>query len=144
MNNLEKAKKILSDGGYTCVLYNGKETVCSTERGVAPLLKLYDENVDYSSFSAADKVVGNGAAFLYVLLQIKELHAFVISTPALKTLTDNNIKVTFDTKTSAIRNRTNTGFCPIESAVTNITSPKKALTAIKAKVQGDRKALQST
>ena len=43
LNNLEKAKKILSDGGYTCVLYNGRDTFCSTERGVAPLLKLYDE-----------------------------------------------------------------------------------------------------
>ena len=86
-------------------------------------------------YSAADKVVGNGAAFLYVLLKIKEVHANIISKSACMTLKNNNIPVTYDTLVEAIRNRDNTGFCPIEEAVAGISSPDDALVAIRNKLK---------
>ena len=66
--DLENAKKILSDGSYTCVLCKGKDTVSSSFRGVKPLLDLLDSGKDFSGYSAADKVVGRATAFLYCLL----------------------------------------------------------------------------
>lgn len=134
MNNLEKAKKILSESDYTCVICSDTDIQTSTERGVAPLLQWLDYGKELSEYSAADKVVGNGAAFLYILLNIRELHADVISRAAYKTLKDNNIPVTYTTLTEAIRNRDNTGFCPIEAAVREITDPIEALIAIRKKL----------
>lgn len=131
MNNLEKAKKMLSESEYTCVLCSDDDIMTSTKRGVAPLLQWLDEGKNLSGYSAADKVIGKGAAFLYVLLGIKEVYANVISRRALETLEKSNISVTYKTLADAIRNRDNTGFCPIETAVSGITEPDAALAEIR-------------
>ena len=55
LNDLEKAKAILENGNYTCVLCKGDTVHTSQHRGVRPLLDLLD--TDVSGFSAADKVV---------------------------------------------------------------------------------------
>ncbi len=135
MNDFEKAKKMLEQSNNTCVFCNGDSVMTSQKRGVAPLLELLDENKSLEGYSAADKVVGNGAAFLYVLLKVKALYAEVISKSALETLEQFQINVKFETLTNAIRNRNNTGFCPIETAVQGITDPEIALTAIRNKLK---------
>lgn len=134
-SNLEKAKALLNSTNMTCVCCSNTDTLTSQGRGVAPLLAWYDEGRSLETYAAADKVVGNGAAFLYVLLAVKELHANVISKSALKTLHRYQIPVTYDTLTEAIRNRTNTGACPIETAVAGITAPDEALSAIRNKLK---------
>lgn len=140
MNNLEKAKEMLKNSDYTCVICSDEETLTSNKRGVAPLLAWLDEGEQLKGYSAADKVVGNGAAFLYVLLEAEEIYADVISKSALETLTRYNITVTYGIITEAIRNRDNTGFCPIESAVAGITSPETALEAIRDRLKEMKKA----
>ena len=134
MNNLERAKELLKSSESTCVCCSDEETLISKKRGVAPLIEWLDEGKNLKEYSAADKVVGNGAAFLYILLEVKELYANVISKSALETLNRYQIAITYDILTEAIRNRENTGFCPIETAVAGITSPDKALTAIRSKL----------
>lgn len=140
MNNLERAKELLKSSESTCVCCSDEETLISKKRGVAPLLEWLDEGKNLKEYSAADKVVGNGAAFLYILLEVKELHANVISKSALETLNRYQIAITYDILTEAIRNRENTGFCPIETAVSGITSPDKALTAIRSRLNQMQKS----
>ncbi len=135
MNDLEKAKEMLEKSEYTCVFRNGDSVMTNKKRGVAPLLELLDENKSLEGYSAADKVVGNGAAFLYVLLKVKTLYAKIISKSALETLERYKINVQYETLTDAIRNRDNTGFCPIETAVQGITEPEIALIAIRDKLE---------
>lgn len=135
MDNLEKAKNALSDGNFTCVVCDGFKEYTSTMRGVAPLLKWLDEGMSLQGFSAADKVVGKGAAYLYILLEVKEIYANVISRPALDTLKKHNIPTSYAILTEAVKNRDNTGLCPIESAVMNIDNPHDALTAIRNKLE---------
>lgn len=135
MDNLEKAKNALSDGNFTCVVCDGFKEYTSTMRGVAPLLKWLDEGINLQGFSAADKVVGKGAAYLYILLEVKEIYANVISRPALDTLKKHNIPTSYAILTEAVKNRDNTGLCPIESAVINIDNPHDALTAIRNKLE---------
>ena len=135
MSNLQKAKTILNDSDYTCVICSDDETLISQKHGVAPLLDWLDKGKCLTEYSAADKIVGNGAAFLYVLLDVKELYAEVISKSALETLAQHHIPVTYDILTEAILNREHTGFCPIESAVIGISSPQAALTAIRQKLK---------
>ena len=135
MNDLEKAKEMLEKSEYTCVFCNGDSVMTNKKSGVAPLLELLDENKSLEGYSAADKVVGNGAAFLYVLLKVKTLYAKIISKSALETLERYKINVQYETLTDAIRNRDNTGFCPIETAVQGITEPEIALIAIRDKLK---------
>ena len=133
-DNLTFAQTTLSKGNFTLVLYNGKETISSYERGVKPLISLYDRKEDYSDFSAADKVVGKAAAYLYVLLGVTEVFAQVISRPALEVLHRYEITVTYDEQVPAIRNRTNSGFCPMESAVMDIADAGEAYMVLKRKL----------
>lgn len=140
MNNLERAKELLKSSESTCVCCSDEDTLISKKRGVAPLIEWLDEGKNLKEYSAADKVVGNGAAFLYILLEVKELHANVISKSALETLNRYQIAITYDILTEAIRNRENTGFCPIETAVVGITSPDKALNAIRSRLNKMQKS----
>lgn len=68
-------------------------------------------------------------------------YAHVISRPAYDILHEYDIPVSYKTMTELIRNRDNTGFCPIESAVMNLDNPYQALTAIRKieyiKIAGD-------
>ncbi len=126
MTDLEQAKILLDEKDATCVFVKGKESFYRTERGVAPLLKLLEENKSLVGFSAADKVIGKAAAFLYVLLNVESLYAKVISKHALEVLTIHNIPIKYDELVDAIRNRDNTGFCPMETAVLKVSEPEEA------------------
>lgn len=135
MTDTENAINILNERDCTCVFCKGESVLFSSERGVKPLLALIDGDSSLSGFSAADKVVGKAAAFLYVILGVKALHAKTVSGHALSVLEKTDIAVTYDVLVPAIRNRTNTGLCPMESAVLDITEPDLALKAIRARLK---------
>ena len=134
-DNLTKCREMLKSGEYTLVLFDGKTFLTDTKRGVKPLLDLLDGNEDLSGFSAADKVVGKAAAFLYVLLNVRDIYADVISTHALSVLEEHQIPVEYSTLTDKIKNRAGTGFCPMETAVLCEESPEKALEKIRGKAK---------
>ena len=127
---LEKAKMLLDKTCCTCVLCNEDVIITDKRRGVRPLLDLLDSKADFNGFSAADKVVGKAAAHLYCLLKVKNLYANVISAPALAVLQKADIYVEYATLVPAIKNRSGDGFCPMESAVWDISSSVEALEAI--------------
>lgn len=93
MNDLEQAKSILLSGGYTCVLCKGETVHTSNHRGVRPLLELLE--TDVTGFCAADKVVGKATALLYRLLNVKAVHAQVISQAALQVLQNSPMAKSF-------------------------------------------------
>ncbi len=121
--------------GCTCAASDGKILLSSTKRGVAPLLGWLEQGYNLSGFTVADKVVGKGAAFLYLLLGAKYLYAAVISRPALELLRSGGVFVTFSSCVPAIRNRDNTGFCPIETAVLECNNAQQALVKIKERLK---------
>ena len=125
-NETVKAKEILEKGGHSCVFVSEKETLISDERGVKPLLGLLSDKKDMSSFSAADKIVGRAAAFLYVLLGVKEVYAEVLSKKAKPVFERYGITVFSGTETDEIINRDKTGICPMEKAVENTENPEEA------------------
>ena len=57
-----------------------------------------------------------------------------MSKPALEVLTKNGISAEYGELVEAIRNRSGDGFCPMESAVINITDIDYAILAVKAKM----------
>ena len=134
MNDLEKAKELLAAGDYTCVLCKDDIFYTSKERGVKPLLQLLDNETDCSGFAAADKIVGNGAAYLYVLLGVSEVYAPTMSEAAVKTLARNLISIDCGKVVDYIVNRTGDGICPMEEATLDAKSPGDALDKIKERL----------
>lgn len=131
MNDLEKAKQIFSENNYTLVLCKGEETFTSSEPGIKTLVKLAKGNTDYSDFSACDKIVGRAAAFLYVLLGVKEVHASVMAKLAIQILDRAEIKYSADEFADTILNKDKSDICPVEASVIRSGSPVKALEDIK-------------
>ena len=129
--DIEKAKKILVEDGCTCVLVKGDSVLSSSDRGVKPLLSWLESGKEFRNYCAADKVVGKAAAFLYVLLGVKMIYSSVISIPAIEVLQKYGIEVSFEKSVEMIRNRTDTGYCPMEQSTLGISEPKEALTAVK-------------
>lgn len=128
---LEKLKKTLENGGYTCVLSDGEQTVTSTKRGVSPLIKLIESGKSFVGFAAADKVVGRAAALLYALMGVTALYAGVISASALEVCNSNGIYVEYGKAVQYIINRNGDGVCPMEQATAQISDPLAAFKAIK-------------
>lgn len=129
--DLQKAKQLLSRTESTCVLCRGDLVYQTTLRGVRPLLDWLDSGEDTCGFSAADKVVGKAAALVYCLLGVRRVHGNVMSSTAVRVLRQNGIEVYWDTLVESVRNRTNTGLCPMEVATRDIDDPEQALIVIR-------------
>lgn len=128
--DLNQARTVLSQGGFTCVLCRGGIILTSSARGIAPLLAFLEEG-QWSGFSAADKVVGKATAFLYVLMDVRAVYAPVMSKAAARILTDHGVECVYETIVDAVFNRSRTGYCPMEPAVRDIEDPGLALAAIR-------------
>ncbi len=128
--NTENAKKILSEGGYTVVLTDGEKVLTSYERGVKPLLSFLESGEDFSRFSAADKVVGSAAAYLYVLMNVKEVYAGTLSEGARKVFGTYSVPHFCGDAVPFIINRKGDGMCPMESAVKKAVDAEDALKKI--------------
>lgn len=130
-SDLSLAKELFASGEYTCVLCKGDQTYTSEKRGILPLVEWVETGAPSGGFSAADKIVGRAAAFLYILLGVKEVHASVMSEEAMRLLSQNGIIASCDVKATCIINRAGTGICPMEQAVLGIRKPEEALVAIR-------------
>lgn len=135
MHDLEKARSLLEKENYTCVICRGDDVITDRRRGIRPLMELLESGKDLHGYSAADKVVGKAAAFLYCLLGVKALHAGVLSVPARDVLVSAGISVEWGSLVPAIRNRAGDGFCPMETAVWDLTDPALAPDAIRIALQ---------
>jgi len=133
-SDLTSALELLRSGDHTCVVCRGQAVYTSDARGVAPLLGWLDRGLSLEGFSAADKVVGRGAAFLYVLLGVRAVHALVMSQMAREVLDAYGVEASCDSCPPRILNRDRSGFCPIETAVEGISEPQEALEAIRARL----------
>ena len=133
--DLDREKTLLEFEGYTCVLCRDDKVYVSTKRGVSPLLEWLESSIDMKGFSAADKVIGKAAAFLFVLAGIREVYAPVISTAAMGVFEQCGIKAVCDLMPDRIVNRAGTGLCPMETAVWDIEEPETALKVIKSTVK---------
>lgn len=131
----EKALACLREGD-TCAVVARDMILRSKERGIKPLMAWLAAGEDCAGAVAADKVVGKAAAFLYVLLGVAEVHANVMSESAEGVFLRFGIGYTFDEKVAAIRNRTDTGFCPMEQAVLGVEDPKGAYTVLNERLNG--------
>ncbi len=137
---VEQLATTLHTGGHSLVLARGSSLRCFDGRGVADLYRLLlEEPATLRGASAADKVVGKGAAALMVLGGVRELHADVISEAALTLLEKHGVYTSYGSRVAEIRNRAGDGLCPVEACCATCTTAEECLERIRefmAKQQG--------
>lgn len=117
-----------------CVACRGGETLTGTGRGVKPLLAWLAAGQRLDGFSASDRVIGKAAAMLYIQLGAVAVHGHVMSEAGLAMLQSHHVEAAYDELVPMIRNRANTGMCPIEQSVRDIDDPAQAEAPIRAAV----------
>jgi len=121
----------VKSGGSTLVVFSENDCVSCSKRGVLPLLELYESGKDFSEYQAVDKVIGKAAAFMYILLRIRSVYGVTVSKSAVALLEKHGIDIEYEILADRIKNRTNTGFCPMESAVMDVVEEDEAYRVIK-------------
>ena len=126
--NIEYLKDILLKENHTIVIYKSDASVVvSDDRGVAPLMKLLNEDKEQLRDSMiADKVIGKAAALLMVYGKVKEVFTPTISVPAIEVFKNHNVKITYDKIVERIINRKGDGLCPMETLCLNTDNPEEA------------------
>ena len=133
--NFKKAKEEYETGKYTLVLCKDEDIIKSNMTGIRPLMNLIENKKECTGYSAADKIVGRAAAFLYTLLNIKNLYGEIMSKGAIEILKKHEIYYEYKTLTDFIENRQKNGICPTDEAVKYINDAKNACEAIKNKIK---------
>lgn len=128
---MEEIIELLHREQCSCVIANG-DIRTFRQRGVADLYELLNREPEFlQGASIADKVIGKAAAALMVLGGVKEIYADVISEPALALLQEAAVKVSFGQAVDHIINRTQTGWCPLETICYQIKSAPEILPLIR-------------
>ena len=70
---------------------------------------------------------------MYVLLEVKEVYAHVMSEGAVDVLSKYGIRFGYAVSAKEIINRQGNGICPMEQAVKGIDIPEQALEAVRGK-----------
>ena len=128
------AVQLLRDGQAACVvLRNGEIVRTESGRGVAPMIRLYEDSALQGAY-VADKIVGKAAAMLMTLGGVSGCYALTVSRAALDWFSVYNIPVEYEVCAEYIVNRAGDGMCPMEQTVKDLNDPSEALTALKQKI----------
>lgn len=124
---------MLHEGGHTLVVANGNVFRTFDGRGVADLYRLLREEPEFLRGAVvADKVVGKAAAALMLLGGVAELHTDIISGKAIELLHGSSLRYAYDLEVPHIINRTQDGWCPLETRCRDCRTAEKCLTQIEA------------
>lgn len=133
------ALQLLREGQAACVVLRDGEIVRSeTGRGVAPMIRLYEDGALQGAY-VVDKIVGKAAAMLMTLGGVSGCYALTVSRAALDWFSGHSISVEYEVCAEYIVNRTGDGMCPMEQTVKELNDPSDALTALKRKIAELRK-----
>lgn len=140
---MDELIKLLHEGGYSCVIRR-EEIRTFTQWGVADLYDLLNREPEFlHGAQVADKVIGKAAAALMVLGGVREIYTDIISEPALAVLKQADIKVACAQVVSRIRNRSRTGWCPLETICYEVESPEDMYPMIRDFVEKMRGGLSA-
>ena len=96
MTDLEKAKEIFYSGNYSFVLVKNEDIISSSQKGIMQIVELIESGKDFTDYSLCDRIAGRAAAFLYILLGVKEVHSVKMTKLATNILDRAEIKFSAD------------------------------------------------
>lgn len=117
MTKLEELKEILHNKNASLVVcYSNGEIKEYYQDRVKDIKGILQSNENaLKGAIIADKVIGKLAGSLLAISGVEEIYADIISEYAIPILEENNIKYQYETKVNYIRNKDNTGMCPMEN-----------------------------
>lgn len=131
---LIQLKQIQKEHNYTLVAVLDDVLYTSYENGIKPVLTKVVENKYYfENYTIVDRVVGKAVAMLFIRSKVGYLHANILSRSAKKILDYYMINYSYDTLVDYIKNRNNTGMCPMEETVLNVEDLDEAFQLLSEK-----------
>lgn len=131
--NMETLVALLKQEQLSCVVSQHHHIYKETSSGIRPIMKLLEED-HLKDALIVDKVIGKAAAMMLAYGGIRQIHAVVISQPALTFLKTQAIKVSYESLVPYIINRKQDGMCPMEQCVLDIEDMNVAYHALKKKL----------
>lgn len=132
MKDIDLAKKLLQEEELALVVVNNGEVLYKSDgKGIKPLYTVYREMKDsLKGASIADKVIGKAAAMICADAEISALYTDLISESAIELLEQVGIKPSYKLAVPSIKNRDQSGLCPMESLSLKCESIDELLTGI--------------
>ena len=117
MNDIELAKNLLDNEQRALVIVKDGKVLFSVDgKGIKPIYTAFNELKDeLKGSSVADKVIGKAAAMIYEHAAIKELSTKLISENAISVLGNTSIIYEYEKSVPYIKNRDQSGMCPVET-----------------------------
>lgn len=136
IDSIASAKEYLEKNSLTfCAIKDG-EIYTSDKSGIAPILSKMDGDIMYfSGATILDKVIGKAAAMLLAKSNATKIYALLISDEAIKVLEKEKIPYEYEKRVPYIKNRGNTGLCPMEQVVLGISDLDEAFRVLREKVK---------
>lgn len=131
--DIELAKSALKKNKANLVIVkNGKLLFATDVSGIRGLLGAIEKiGNELKGSTAADKVVGEAAAQLFVYSNMKSVFATTLSQCGKDLLKKNNISYSYESLVPHILNFDKTDLCPFEKAVAGARSPAEAYEQLK-------------
>lgn len=117
MTKLEQIRKKLYETNASLVVYSAKGEIKQYYQNRIKDIKdiLQEDKEALKGAIVADKVIGKVAASILTIAGVKEIYADVMSQYAILVLEENGIKYEYKQKVDYIKNKDNTGMCPMEN-----------------------------
>lgn len=129
----EQYKSMIASGEASCVIADdGGILYRAVGTGVFPLLDYVLQRNQQDKVHVFDKVMGSAAAILALQLSPAYVYGQLMSEGALALLNDNHVRCEYTDRTKHIRNRRNTGLCPLEERTLGITDLDAGMEIIEA------------
>lgn len=117
MTKLEQIRKKLYETNASVVVYSAKGEIKQYYQNRIKDIKdiLQEDKEALKGAIVADKVIGKVAASILTIAGVKEIYADVMSQYAILVLEENGVKYEYKQKVDYIKNKDNTGMCPMEN-----------------------------
>jgi len=127
---LAEMKSRIAAGSSVVVARNGVIVAAEEGRGLAPLLKLFDER-KLEGAVVVDKVIGRAAAAICIVGGAKAVHATLGAKGAAPLLEARGIPFKAEKTVDVILNRAKDGSCPMEKTVEKLEEPDLMVKALR-------------
>lgn len=120
--------EMLNQQGLSLLVYNNEKLTTHDNRGIQDLLELVSSQPErLKGAIVADKIIGKSAAALMTSCGVVEVHTNVICTPAREMFEKAGIKIFANKEVPMIRNRENSGMCPMDTRLEGIESVEECV-----------------
>ncbi len=133
---IENIIQLIKSRTYTCVSADLHSIVYQASgKGVKPIVvPMRTDHLFFKEKFVADTIIGKAAALLLALSGARYVYGEIMSQAAIPVFKSNGIIYEYGQLVEYIKNRDETGMCPLEECIQDETDPVTAWTEIENKI----------